>query len=62
MDLAIVALCRLRRAGAGARGAPEAGDLAVRDALSQADPATVLWIASRALSYMDEHGFPETLQ
>ena len=61
VDIAVVALCRLRRAGAGARGGAEGGDAAVRNALAQADPETVLWVASRTISYMDEHGFPESL-
>lgn len=61
VDLAVLALCRLRRAGAGARGYSLAGDAAVREALGQADPATVAWVAGRAISYMDEHGFPESL-
>lgn len=61
VDLAVLALCRLRRAGAGARGSSEGGDAAVRDALGQEGTETVLWIASRAISYMDEHGFPESL-
>ena len=30
VDQAVVALCRLRRAGAASRGGPEAGDVAVR--------------------------------
>jgi hypothetical protein len=61
VDTAMVALCRLRRAMAGARGSAEAGDAAVRDALGQAAPGSVLWALSRAISYMDEHGFPEEL-
>ena len=61
VDVAVLALCRLRRAGAGARSSSEAGDAAVRDVLGQVDTETVLWIASRAISYMDEHGFPESL-
>jgi hypothetical protein len=60
VDLAVLALCRLRRAGAGARGSSEAGDAVVRDVLAQADAETVSWITSRAISYMDEHGFPES--
>jgi hypothetical protein len=60
VDLAVLALCRLRRAGAGARGSSEAGDAVVRNVLAQADAETVAWIASRAISYMDEHGFPES--
>jgi hypothetical protein len=60
VDAAVLALCRLRRAGAGARGSSQAGDAAVRDVLGQVDTETMLWIASRAISYMDEHGFPES--
>ena len=58
-DAAVVALCKLRRAGAGARGQAEAGDAAVRDVLASASSETVVWVASRMVSYMDEHGFPE---
>jgi hypothetical protein len=61
VDIAVLALCRLRRAGAGVGGSAEGGDAAVRDALAQADPGTILWVASRTISYMDEHGFPENL-
>jgi hypothetical protein len=61
VDVAVLALCRLRRAGAGAGNSAEAGDTAVRDVLGMVDTGTVLWIASRAISYMDEHGFPESL-
>jgi hypothetical protein len=61
VDMAALALCRLRRAGAGDRGSIEGGDAAVRDALGQVDVAAALWVASRAISYMDEHGFPESL-
>ena len=60
-DRAVVALCRLRRAGAGRRADAGAGDDAVRAALAQADPEAVIWLASRAISYMDEQGYPETL-
>jgi hypothetical protein len=60
-DRAVVALCRLRRATAGRRGDSVAGDEAVRLALGQADPEAVVWLASRAISYMDEQGYPETL-
>jgi len=59
VDEAVVALCRLRRAGAGSRGGPEAGDAAVRDALALADPGAVIWLASRTISYIDERGFPD---
>jgi hypothetical protein len=60
VDTVAAALCRLRRAAAGARGGPEGGDAAVRDVLAEAAPTTVVWLASRAISYMDEHGFPES--
>ena len=59
VDDALVALCRLRRAAAGGRGSPEGGDAAVREALGRATPGAALWALSRAVSYMDEHGFPE---
>lgn len=61
-DLAALTLCRLRRARAGERGGPEAGDEAVRAVLKEADPKALLWIASRAFSYMDENGFPEAVE
>jgi hypothetical protein len=60
-DLATLALCRLRRSRAGLRGGPEHGDAAVREALQGVDPGAVMWIASRAISYMDENGYPEAL-
>jgi hypothetical protein len=62
VDRATAVLCRLRRAKAGERGGPEAGDEAVRAALSDATPSAVVWLASRAISYMDETGFPETVE
>ncbi len=62
VDAAIVALCRLRRAAAGDRKGSEGGDAAVRAALEQASPEAVVWLASRVVSYMDEHGFPETVE
>jgi hypothetical protein len=61
VDQAVAALCRVRRAGSGARGSSGAGDAAVRDLLGLATPGTAIWIASRAISYMDENGFPETV-
>jgi hypothetical protein len=61
-DLAALTLCRLRRARAGERGGPEYGDEAVRAALTEASPDALVWIASRAISYMDENGFPEAVQ
>ena len=62
VDRATAALCRLRRARAGERGAPEGGDEAVRAVLAAASPEAVLWLASRAISYMDESGFPEAVE
>ncbi len=61
VDHAALALCMLRRARAGERGAPQAGDDAVRAVLSGAQPEAVLWLASRAISYLDESGFPEAV-
>jgi hypothetical protein len=61
-DLAALALCRLRRSHAGLRGGIRHGDAAVRDALGAVDPGALAWIASRAISYMDENGFPEALE
>jgi hypothetical protein len=40
----------------------ERGDDSVRIALAQASPEAVAWIASRAISYMDETGFPESVE
>jgi hypothetical protein len=60
-DIAALALCRLRRSRAGLRGGPEFGDAAVREALQEVDPGAVAWIASRAISYMDENGYPEAM-
>ena len=62
VDRAALALCRLRRARAGERGGPEAGDAAVRAVLLASSPESVAWLASRAISYMDESGFPEAVE
>jgi hypothetical protein len=62
VDRAALALCRLRRARAGEKGEPRSGDEAVRLALTEASPTAVVWIASRAISYMDESGFPEAVE
>ena len=62
VDRAAFTLCRLRRARAGLRGGPEYGDEAVRAALAESDPESVAWLASRAISYMDETGFPEAVE
>jgi hypothetical protein len=61
VDRAALALCRLRRARAGQWGSPRAGDDAVRAVLESADAAAVVWLASRAISYMDENGYPEAV-
>jgi hypothetical protein len=61
-DLAALTLCRLRRARAGEKGGPRFGDEAVRLALTEASPDALVWIASRAISYMDENGFPEAIE
>lgn len=62
VDRASYSLCMLRRARAGETGAPQAGDGAVRAALASARPEAVLWLASRAISYMDESGYPEAVE
>src|SRR5512134_1932602 len=62
IDEAAFALTRLRRAQAGLRGGPRHGDEAVRSVLAEASPEAVLWLASRALSYMDESGYPEAVE
>ena len=62
IDRATATLCRLRRARAGERGGPAGGDEAVRAVLAAASPQAVLWLASRAISYMDETGFPEAVE
>ena len=61
-DVAAMKLCLLRRAQSGVGGGPLHGDAAVRLALESASPAALVWIASRAISYMDENGFPESLE
>ena len=62
VDRAALTLCRLRRARAAVGGGPERGDEAVRLALEQASPEAVVWIASRAISYLDETGFPDAVE
>lgn len=62
VDFAAYVLCRLRRARAGEKGGPLHGDEAVRVALVQATPEALVWFASRAISYMDETGFPEAVE
>jgi hypothetical protein len=62
IDHAALTLCLLRRARAGETGGPQGGDDAVRVALAEARPEAVLWLASRAISYMDETGYPEAVR
>jgi hypothetical protein len=62
VDHAALTLCRLRRARAGEKGGPEYGDEAVRIALGQVSTPALVWLASRAISYMDESGFPEAVE
>ena len=61
VDHAALTLCRIRRAVAGQKGAPEHGDEAVRFVLDSASHDAIIWIASRAISYMDENGFPDAV-
>lgn len=61
VDRAALTLCRLRRAMAGSGGGPQHGDQAVRDVLAQASPDALVWFASRAVSYLDESGFPDAV-
>jgi hypothetical protein len=61
VDRVALTLCRLRRASAGEKGGPRHGDEAVRQALTQASTSALVWLASRAVSYMDESGFPEAV-
>jgi hypothetical protein len=62
VDRAALTLCRLRRARAGEKGAPHYGDEAVRLALGDVSTPALVWLASRAISYMDETGFPEAVE
>jgi len=61
-DVAALALCRLRRARAAVGGGIAHGDAAVREALDSLTPAALAWLTSRAISYMDENGFPEAVE
>jgi hypothetical protein len=62
VDRAAMTLCLLRRAKAGERGAPQHGDEAVRRVLFESSQPALVWLASRAISYMDESGFPEAVE
>jgi hypothetical protein len=59
VDVAMARLCLLRRANAGAQGTMESGDDAVRLVLTGVEPDTLVWLLARAVSYMDEQGFPD---
>jgi|SRR3990170_1362593 len=61
VDRAALTLCLLRRASAGEKGGPRHGDEAVRQALADASTPALVWLASRAVSYMDESGYPEAV-
>ena len=61
-DRAALTLCRLRRARAGEKGGSIFGDEAVRSVLGEASAPALVWLASRAISYMDESGFPEAVE
>ena len=61
-DRAALTLCRLRRARAGEKGVSIFGDEAVRSVLGEARAPALVWLASRAISYMDESGFPEAVE
>ena len=62
IDRAALALCRLRRARGGEKGSPQSGDEAVRLALGSVSPPALVWLASRAISFMDESGYPEAVE
>ena len=61
VDRAAYALCQLRRARALDDGPGEA-DEAVRTALAGASAEALVWLTSRAISYMDESWFPEAVE
>lgn len=59
VDLALAALCMLRRDESDARRSAEAGDNLIRQVLERTDSEALVWLASRTISYIDEHGFPD---
>jgi hypothetical protein len=59
VDVAVARLCLLRRAKSGELASTSAGDEAVRNILERSDPEAVAWLLTRAISYMDEQGFPD---
>jgi len=62
IDAAALTLCRLRRARGGDKGGPQHGDDAVREVLEGVTAPALVWLASRAISYLDESGFPEAVE
>jgi hypothetical protein len=62
VDVAVVALCMMRRAASGDRSSIEGGDAGVREVLAHIEPEALVWLASRLVSYMDEQGFPELVE
>ena len=62
VDVAVVALCLLRRAASGDRASIEGGDAAVREVLGNVEPEALVWLLSRLISSMDEQGFPELVE
>jgi hypothetical protein len=61
VDRAAYELCRLRRTSS-LEGTAALGDDAVRSALAGASHPALVWLTSRAISYMDESGFPEAVE
>jgi hypothetical protein len=59
IDVVVARLCLLRRAKSGELASTSAGDEAVRNVLERCDPEAVAWLLTRAISYMDEQGFPD---
>ncbi len=59
VDVVTARLCLLRRAKSGETASMQAGDEAVRLLLERSDPDAVAWLLTRAISYMDEQGFPD---
>ena len=62
IDVAVATLCWLRRDEADAQRGAAAGDNLVRRVLETAEPEAVIWLASRTISHMDEHGFPDAFE
>jgi len=62
VDVAVVALCMMRRAASGDRASIQGGDAGVRELLGEIEPEALVWLASRLISYMDEQGFPELVE